>query len=395
MLEVETSFAVMNLSQRLRECIDSLSGLRRRSLLALLGILAGTGAIVALLNIGHSAAEDVMRTFKGMGTDTLVLTFPIGRPNRPMPPNLDLHALQTAVADVSHAASVGSFGIPLRVGGRNVDARVVAATSQLAQTIDMSVLEGRLLSVFDHNGLFAVIGSRVAVGVALGDDIQIGSYLYRVVGIAQPLPENPFLPFDADGSVFIPFEGLQRQLQNPKLDAVVIRADSSADLEVVQRALKQYFSIVSPGRQVDVRIPRQWLEGMKRQSDTLSYLLAALGGLSLLVGGVGVMNVMLMNVSERRREIGLRMALGARPRDIGIMFLLEAGCMAVVGAMAGTMLGLAASYAFVLYSGWQFVFEPWSLPLGIGSALLIGLFFGISPALAAARMQPVQALRDV
>ena len=106
------------------------------------------------------------------------------------------------------------------------------------------------------------------------------------------------------------------------------------------------------------------LDGLKHQADTFSYLLAGLGGISLLVGGVGVMNVMLMNVAERRREIGVRLALGARPRDIRALFLLEAGALSIAGALLGALLGLLSAYAFSRYSGWTFSLAPTPCPLG-------------------------------
>ena len=150
-----------------------------------------------------------------------------------------------------------------------------------------------------------------------------------------------------------------------------------------------------PGYEVNVQIPRLLLEGMAKQSRLFSWLLAGLGSIALLVGGIGVMNVMVMNVAERRREIGVCMALGARPRDIARLFLLEAVVLAATGALAGAAVGLIMAWAFVHYSGWSdFSFSAAALPLGIGSAIATGLFFGLSPAMAAARLTPVQALRD-
>lgn len=158
--------------------------------------------------------------------------------------------------------------------------------------------------------------------------------------------------------------------------------------------LRVYLEGVFKGRDVEVLVPQQLIDSLTRQSNTFSYLLAGLGGISLLVGGAGVMNVMLMNVSERRREIGVRMALGARARDIRMLFLLEAACLSVTGSLVGAAVGLLSAFLFVWFSGWRFTLALESLPMGMGSSLLIGLFFGLYPAVTASRMQPVQALRD-
>jgi putative ABC transport system permease protein len=145
---------------------------------------------------------------------------------------------------------------------------------------------------------------------------------------------------------------------------------------------------------VDITVPQQMIDGMTRQSRTFAYLLLALGAISLVGGGVGVMNVMLMNVSERRREIGIRMALGARQRDIRNLFLLEAVTLTAVGALCGAVLGMTAAWFYAWLSGWVFSLAVAALPLGVGSTLLVGLFFGIYPAVSASRLQPVEALRD-
>ncbi|WP_256125324.1 ABC transporter permease [Photorhabdus luminescens] len=224
--------------------------------------------------------------------------------------------------------------------------------------------------------------------------MQIGEYLFEVIGILAAQGPNPLLPGSIDHSVILPIEAMRRLRPAPEIGSVIAKAYDTTTLNSDAASLRDYLVSLSKGRQVEVEIPKQLLDGLTRQAKTFSYLLAGLGGISLLVGGVGVMNVMLMNVSERRREIGVRMALGARPVDIGILFMLEAAILAIAGAMVGSLLGVAAGYLFVKFSGWVFTLSLLSLPLGIASSLVIGLFFGINPALAAARLQPVEALRD-
>jgi len=202
-------------------------------------------------------------------------------------------------------------------------------------------------------------------------------------------------PVIVDESVMLPIGGIRRLRPDMEIASVIGKASATSDLPAAAEALRDYLSGWANGSEVEVHIPQHLLDGLKRQASTFTYLLAGLGGISLLVGGVGVMNVMLMNVSERRREIGVRMALGARPRDIRHLFLLEAAALSIAGAVLGGILGLAAAYVFTRFSGWQFLFTPESLLLGCGSSLLIGLFFGLYPAISAARLQPAQALRNV
>ncbi|MGE8413386.1 MAG: ABC transporter permease [Pseudomonas sp.] len=389
-------------SQLLHEAFVSLRTLGKRSILALLGIVIGSSSVVALINIGHNAAEDAAAIFKDMGTDTLVARFPAsGDARTPMPETLDTPALKHAVPSLISIAPIVLLSGPVVFNGRTANASLVGATSELASAMRLQLPAGRFLSDFDQGETYAVVGHQIAqtLGTAdeplkPGDRIRINDYLFLVIGILQNQPGAVLVPVQANDSVFLPLHGMRRIFAAPQISNVITRVQAGQDMEQVAASMTQALKTILRGQDVEVQVPQQMIDGMTRQSRTFGYLLMALGGISLVGGGVGVMNVMLMNVSERRREIGIRMALGARQRDIRNLFLLEAVTLTAVGALSGAVLGVASAFIYARMSGWHFSLATSSLPLGIGSTLLVGLFFGLYPAVSASRLQPVEALRD-
>jgi putative ABC transport system permease protein len=391
-----------SLSQLLHEAFVSLRTLGKRSVLALLGIVIGSSSVVALINIGHNAAVDAALIFKDMGTDTLVAQFPT-KPgsSSPMRTHLDLDAVRQAVPGIAHIGALSLFSGPVVFHGRTTNANIVGSTPDLQDAMRLSLREGRFLSDFDANETFAVIGGQLAHALStpgdplkLGERLRINDYLFLIVGILHSQPRALLMPVQGDESLFIPAAGMQRIYANPQIGNVVIRAAPGQDMEAMAKGASAVLQRQLSDHTVDIQVPQQMIDGMTRQSRTFAYLLLALGAISLVGGGVGVMNVMLMNVSERRREIGIRMALGARQRDIRNLFLLEAVTLTAVGAACGAVLGMTAAWLYAWLSGWEFALAVAALPLGVGSTLLVGLFFGIYPAVSASRLQPVEALRD-
>ncbi|MBT2788947.1 MULTISPECIES: ABC transporter permease [unclassified Halomonas] len=390
----------IKVTQIFSESIDNLNLSKRRSILALLGIIVGSSSIIALLTIGGNAADEAVRIFKNMGTDILVVGFPYSHQNRqPLPLTLDSQALREAVPGISQIAPITLHSAQLSHNGQNTDASLVGTTQGLADAIGLQFNAGRDLSRYDHKETFAVVGARVAEDLGslgnplrVGDLIRIDNYLFNVIGIAESLPATPLIPIVLDESILIPIEGMRRLRPAPEITGIIIKADE-ADLPDLAKVLHNYLSKIFNGREVDIQIPQQLLDGLRHQASTFSYLLAALGGISLLVGGVGVMNVMLMSVTERKREIGIRMALGARQRDIRTLFLLEAVNLSIVGAVVGAVLGVAIAFSFTHFSGWEFTLSIIALPLGVGCSLLTGIFFGLYPAISASKLQPAEALR--
>ena len=391
-----------NLSQLLHEAFVSLRTLGKRSVLALLGIVIGSSSVVALINIGHNAAVDAALIFKDMGTDTLIAQFPPkGSGNTPMRASLDLEAVRRAVPGIAHIGALSLFSGPIVFHGRSANANFVGTTPDIKDAMRLAVREGRFLSSFDAGETYGVIGDQVAQALGapgdplrLGDRIRINDYLFLVIGILHNQPRAMLMPVQANESLFIPAEGMRRIYPAPQIGNVIIRAAPGEDMEQIARDAAIALKSQLTDHDVDIQVPQQMIDGMTRQSRTFAYLLLALGAISLVGGGVGVMNVMLMNVSERRREIGIRMALGARQRDIRNLFLLEAVTLTAVGALCGAVLGMTAAWFYAWLSGWEFALAAAALPLGVGSTLLVGLFFGIYPAVSASRLQPVEALRD-
>ncbi|WP_315709221.1 ABC transporter permease [Brenneria uluponensis] len=392
--------------QQLREPVENLRQLGRRAVLALLGIAVGCMAVVALLNIGHNAEREAMSVFKGMGSDLLVanVQIPTGGRSEALPniATLDTDALRKAVPDITAAAPLILTSTDARLKGHTLSTTTLGSNADFPKVLDLRLTQGRFLSRFDAHSTYAVLGANVAaewksagIHTLPGDHVQIGGYLFQIIGILQPKGQNTLLPVSLDDAILLPLEGMRRIIPNPQITSVLARNPNGTTLAQTSPRLQQWLGDKMPGYEVNVQIPRLLLDGMAQQSRLFSWLLAGLGGIALLVGGIGVMNVMVMNVAERRREIGVRMALGARPQDIARLFLLEAIILAATGALAGAAVGLVMAWAFVHYSGWSsFSLSAAALPLGIGSAIVTGLFFGLSPAMAAARLTPEQALRD-
>lgn len=382
------------------DAIDTFRTLGKRTVLALLGIVIGSASIVAILNIGFNAGQEATRIFHDMGVDTLVASLNNDR-------GVDDSLLSTEVEKIRSLnlpglviSPVAQVSVKLTFNHHPVDARAVGVEPAVTSILKLPIRRGRFLHALDTAENVVVLGHAVATslgdrGIAVepGEWVRINTYLFRVAGVLQPAEASMISPVLTDHSVFMPFAALARVAQSSNVSTVLARVlpplDSSEGASRVFEGLSHAFKT----RRVEMTVPQQMIDAMARQNKTFEYLLLALGVITLVGAGVAVMNVMYMNVCERRNEIGLRMAIGARGQDIRNLFLIEALALSAMGALSGACLGIVLAWLYAVISQWTFELSMVSIPLGVGSTLLVGVLSGLKPALAASRLTPVEALR--
>ncbi|MBD2796786.1 ABC transporter permease [Xenorhabdus sp. 18] len=383
-----------------REAWRNLLATGRSTLLALSGIAIGCASIVAFVNTGHNATLAALKMFSGL--DINVITVNLNTYNHGVDSaSLNMADLTTAIPGLSSTAPWIYYPSPGRYNGKTDTFTLIGSSAELEDVMQLRLRYGRFISDYDQHSPYLVIGNEVAVTLGegepsrvLGKQIQLGNYLYTVIGIFEIKGQNPIFPFSLDSVVIVPINAMRKISPNTDLNGIIARTITTATTETDAKDLLALLKRKFPAVDIDVRVAQQLLQGQEEQSKTFSFMLIGLAVISLFTGGIAISNMMLMNVSTRRKEIGLRMALGARTQDIRRLFLYEAAALTFAGAILGALAGVIVSCLFVLYSGWSFSLAPLSLPLGIGSSIMAGLISGFYPAHKASQMEPVQALRD-
>lgn len=383
--------------------VDSIRYLGRRAILAFAGIAVGSAAVTALINVGNMAQLEAVSVFKGMGSDLVVVNLQpspgqiaIGL----LPREFDAATLLSSLPEIKTATGIIFTSSEVRRRGNVISSLIIGDSGSLPNIMRLSLAEGRFLGRSDADSTYAVVGNNVAKNngkdsLKTGDKIFIGNYVYEIVGVLSRHGENLLFPFNPDDAVILPIDGMKRVMPVPLISSVLIRYKSSRPVSILADKLHEYFSAQKSGISINVQIPETLIDGMTQQSRLFNWLLICIGGVSMLAGGIGIMNVMLMNVSERKKEIGLRLAIGARPKDITIQFLMESVILSAFGTAAGCMVGIVGAAVFFYFSGWpDFTITLSSLLLAAGSSLATGLFFGLYPAVSAAHIEPVKALND-
>ncbi|MCY3597094.1 MAG: ABC transporter permease [Rhodospirillales bacterium] len=395
--------ALSILGANARQAVDSLARARLRTVLGLVGIMIGISSVIAMVSLGEIAREQARRQFEALGTDILLVRAPPAAAGSEAIRLADAVRLAEAVPSIAEAAPRIPGNGAFRHAGRAVgQGSVWGVTAAFASINRLPLQAGRFVSQLDADRHFCVVGAAVAAEMRragaqriVGETVAIDDILFTVVGVLDPRAENYALPLqvEADRSVFVPISAAGRVARDPAIDVIVARSGAGVDYRTAVTDIRSWFRSRSPDLQLDIIAARELIAQMEAQMGIFTLLLGAVGSISLVVGGIGIMNIMLVSVAERRREIAIRRALGARRRDIQSQFLIESVILTLAGGMLGILLGLAATWAICRFAGWGFLISGLSVAGGLGTAVATGLFFGFQPARQAARLDPVAGLQ--
>jgi putative ABC transport system permease protein len=410
----------MKFTYTLKTAVNGLSARKSRSVLTILGIVIGITAIIMIMSLGEGAQNLILSEIQSIGSKTISIV-PGRQPTgisaaastlTDSLKNSDLKALQNK-GNVPHATNVMPIVFTSQTTifeNNSYQATIFGATDFFAAVFNIYPSQGNIFNQDDVNSYadVAVIGSKVKDTLfgnseALNQKIKIKGRNFKVIGVLGKKGQSTFINFDS--AIIIPYTTVQQYIMGIKyFNRMIVEADSEANVDLtaedIKITLRNAHNITDPTKDdFFVETQAQAMQMVSVITNALTLFLAAVAAISLLVGGVGIMNIMLVSVTERTREIGLRKALGATDKDILIQFLLESSILTSVGGIIGILLGLLLSFliAFILTNfmglSWSFSFPVLAIVLGLGVSAMVGITFGIYPASQAAKKSPIEALR--
>ncbi|WP_291297363.1 ABC transporter permease [Elioraea sp.] len=402
----------------LRAGFEALVAHRLRAGLTALGIAVGIAAVIAMVAVGRGARERILDTVNTMGVNviavwngsTRVAGAHVGTGMRPRLVYDDAEAVRS-IPGVELVAVSLRASQQIVAGSMNWNVTVQGATAEWLAIRRWGVADGRMFADTEFVGGAKVVllGASVAErlfpdGDAIGKPVRIRQTPFEVIGVMERKGQS-LDGADQDDIVFVPFWAARRSLfgadggHGRLIGSLIIQASETADRKAVTEEIRQVLRTrqrvpiggADPFVVFDVT---EAAAAREKAAETLGSFLAAVALIALLVGGIGVMNVMLVSVTERTREIGLRMAIGARPRHVLAQFVVEAALLALIGGIAGVVLGVGAAVGLALLGGWPVVIDPMAGLIALGVSAAVGLAAGLYPALRASRLDPVVALRQ-
>ncbi|MBI2746632.1 MAG: ABC transporter permease [Burkholderiales bacterium] len=407
----------MNWFAAFRTAWRALAANTLRSILTMLGIIIGVAAVITMIAVGSGATERVQEQMKGLGSNVmLVLPGSLSAAGvrqaaqtRSRFTEEDAEAIAIEIPEVQASAPSSRTTAQAVAQNANWNTNIFGTTNDYLEVRDWSLESGRLFEAAEQSGSAKVawLGQTVVRELFGEDDpidqvIRVRGVPFTVVGVLARKGQNS-MGQDQDDVVIVPMSTFRNRIWNAGGNVkriwtihVKVREGQSMKLaeESVRELLRQRLKVPPGGDDTfNVRNLSEILQAQEEASRIMTLLLAAVAGISLVIGGIGIMNIMLVSVTERTREIGLRMAVGARPKDILAQFLIEAVTLSLFGGALGVLLGGLATWGVGVLAGWNVNMSLGAIALAVGFSALVGVFFGFYPARRAAHLLPIQALR--
>jgi len=390
-----------------------------RSALTALGIIVGTSATITMMAVGAGAREQVAAQVRSLGTNLLIVIsgnanqsgVRLGAGATPSLTDEDAAAIGRETPSVQVTSSLVKGNIQVVADATNWATSVFLVDVGYLDVRDWNVESGRPFDADDvaRGSQVALLGQTVARQLfqdqdPIGRDVRIRNVPFRVIGLLAKKGQST-LGQDQDDTLLVPLEAGRRvlghnQVKSRAVAAILVKVREGLDMrqaeEDVRSLLRQRHQLQAlQDDDFTVKNLSEVTSAKEEGARTLSILLASVALVSLATGGIGILNIMLVSVSERTREIGIRMALGAKRKEILWQFLLEAIGLSILGGVAGVIVGFVAALIISHVAGWSLIIEPWSVTVALASSVLVGVFFGSYPALHASMLDPIEAIRSV
>jgi len=403
----------MNLMESLSVALEGLIANKMRSLLTMLGVIIGVGAVIAMLAIGKGAQDQTLQRIQSMGTNVLMVMSGQSRSGAVRGGFGSVQSLTLADAEdiplkcpsVLKTVPQVQQNLQVKYRNQNTNTTIVGVTPDFPEVRNFTVQDGHFFTSADVKGAgkVAIIGPTTVQNLfpagqsPVGKMISIKGIQFRIIGLMASKGAGGM--GDEDDQIFIPVTTAMRRVMGLQYVRMISVQSQSMDVQdlatsqITQLLRKRHHLAENADDDFIIRNQQQFIEMASQQNQTFTLLLAGIASVSLLVGGIGIMNIMLVSVTERTREIGIRKALGARRVDIMLQFLIEAVVLSLLGGTSGIIFGLAGSWALALMTGWSLSVSMLSIVLSFSFAALVGIFFGFYPAQQASRLDPIEALR--
>ncbi len=410
----------MNLEDSLYAALASLSRHKLRAALTMLGIVFGVGAVIAMLSIGAGAEKQALESIARLGLNNILV-----RSEEPSEEEVSEVRAKSSGVSFRDAKSIGDAvpgvaGTSPKVqvtthtilsGTNRVEANVFGVLDSHARLVNLALASGRFLDPLDvrRHEQVAVIGDQVRTELfgfkpAVGHHLKINEIWFEVIGILATGNSTGGETFQgvqvgsSDSAIYIPattaLRKFDRRPTDSQLTEIIVELESSETATTTANLIEGLLNQLHAGQSdYQLVVPEALLEESRRTQRIFNIVMGCIAGISLLVGGIGIMNIMLASVLERTKEIGIRRAVGAKKHDIMVQFLVESFALAALGGIAGVLMGISIAKIVAISAGWPTIVQVWAVVLATGVALTVGLASGVYPAVRAANLDPIDALR--